>query len=145
MLFGWEVMIYFHCSWGELQTRFIQSLRLSKGSQVMESSKKNAMPNKSHPVRNHVEAMIRKDLNWYFPSPPTLSMSFSKGVSRKASVSSWCCSTISEVSYPWVIRLLPQDSEGILWFIFSIKPEWEYVLTFVISDTNWERIINFNF
>jgi hypothetical protein len=28
--------------------------------------------------------MIRKDKNWYLPYPPTLSMSFSRGVNWKA-------------------------------------------------------------
>ena len=50
----------------------------------MLSSKKKAIPRRSHAVRNQVMAMIRKDKNWYLPYPPTLSMSFSKGVNWKA-------------------------------------------------------------
>jgi hypothetical protein len=50
----------------------------------MLSSKKKAIPRRSQAVRNQVMAMIRKDKNWYLPYPPTLSISFSKGVSWKA-------------------------------------------------------------
>ena len=90
ILFGWDVIIDFHCYYGELHTRFIHSFWLSNLSQVIESSKKKAIPSNSHAVKNHVDAMIKKDLIWYLPSPPTLSINFYNGLSWIALSSKSC-------------------------------------------------------
>jgi hypothetical protein len=84
ILFGWLVMIDVHVYWGELQTWSIQSWWVLNWLHVIVSSKKNAIPNNNQAVRNHVAAMIKNDKSWYFPYPPTLSMSFSRGVNWKA-------------------------------------------------------------
>lgn len=53
---------------------------------LKESSKKKPCPTNIQDVRNHMTLKIRKDLNWYFPSPPTLSKSSSRGVSSNSVV-----------------------------------------------------------
>ena len=80
-------MIDFQVYWGWSQTYFIQSFWLLNWVHSMESSKKKAIPKSSQAVRNQVMAMIKKEKNWYLPSPPTLSISFYKGVNWKAALS----------------------------------------------------------
>lgn len=54
---------------------------LCSSKQVKELSKKKDWPTRSQEVKNQRRPNRTKDIHWYLCSPPTLRMSFSRGVS----------------------------------------------------------------
>ncbi len=122
---------------GELHTRSIHYFWLSNWPQVILSSKKKAIPSNNHAVKNQVDAMIRKELNWYFPYPPTLSISLSKCVNWKALSSSSCSFTVE------VENISPSPSyynlslSRLCLGYYDIVSELMYVLFDYITKVNW--------